>query len=181
MKTIERHYVKFFSPGTFMSETTVHPIDSWDTRKAVEMAERVVERYGAKPYGFTFLTMLEAEPVGDGRGGKLKVEPRCLRTSGMHHLGGKIETLDEVEARNSPKENILRLNMAGNGYWIVCVTTNSYRSVQPFDEKDVLVGPTGDVVERGDDPKHVTYRAARQAARDAEIATLTSGTPAKEG
>ncbi len=47
---------------------------------------------------------------------------------------------------------------------IVCVTTNVYRSTQPFEEGDVVVDAKGVIVERGDDPKHVAYRKAKSHA-----------------
>ena len=47
---IEQHFVTFYSPGTFVSETSTEPIDSWDVEKAVAMSRGIVERHGAKPY-----------------------------------------------------------------------------------------------------------------------------------
>lgn len=50
------HFVKFFSPGTFVAETTTEKIDAWSIATAVEMARTVKERYGARPYAFQFIT-----------------------------------------------------------------------------------------------------------------------------
>lgn len=159
--TREMHYVTFASLGTFIPESTTLPIDAWDTKLAVEMAERVVERYNAKPYGFRFTTQLEAADVPDGRGGTMRVAPKKIRDSGFHHLGGKLTTIEEVEARNNPAEAILLSNMRGNQIPLVVVNTNSYRATLPFEVDDVIIGPNGDVVERGDDPKWVAYRKAK--------------------
>jgi hypothetical protein len=159
----ERHYVKFTSPGTFFAEETTEPIDEWSTQLAVVAAEKVVERYGAKPFGFSFETRLEAEPVPDGRGGTMAVVPKVVNRSCFHFLGGRVETIDEVEARNDPKESALRSNMRGSHLWLVLVNTNSYRTVRPFEEDDCVVDATGAIVERGSDPKWTAYRAKQEA------------------
>jgi hypothetical protein len=89
----------------------------------------------------------------------MRVAPKKIRESGFHHLGGRIMTIEEVEARNAPTEAILLSNMRGNRIPLVVVNTNSYRVTLPFEVGDVIVGPDGDVVERGDDPKWFAYRA----------------------
>lgn len=53
---MEKHFVKFYSAGSFVAEETVKEIDSWDVNKAIEMSKDITERYGAKPYGFRFIT-----------------------------------------------------------------------------------------------------------------------------
>ena len=166
-KPVEKHFVTFMSPGTFVSEATTKPIEAWATRKAVEIGDGIVERHGAKPYGFRFETRLCTDPVPDGRGGTLKVEQKTIATSGMHFLGGRLETLDDVDRRADPKENVLRMNMSGNETWIVCIIDRGYRSTIPFEEKDVIVNASGDIVERGDDAKYVGYRAGKDVQRAA--------------
>lgn len=136
---MRKHYVQFFSPGTFVAETTTREIDSWDVQIAVDMSGVIIERYSAKPYGFKFLTMLTSDPIDDGEGGLLEVEPKKVEESGMYHLGGKLETLEEVETRDDPKERILRANMRGNGYDKIVINTNSWKSMHPFREGDVLL------------------------------------------
>lgn len=158
----------FYSPGTFFAERSMRPIESRDCAKAVAMAEEIVERHGARPYGFVFETQLVADPVPDGRGGTLNVEPKKIRGSGMHFLGGRLETLDEVEKRNDPSERIKCSNMRANDSCIVCINEKTYRSTQPFTESDVIVSATGRIVERGDDPRHVAYRIAVRRRLDAE-------------
>lgn len=165
---MRKHQVRFYSPGTLFSESSIYDIESWDTAKAVELSEKVMERYNAKPYGFVFETLLVHDDVPDGEGGTLKVESKRVAQSGVHFLGGKLETYDDVVARNDEKENILRSNMRGNEQWIVCINTNSWRSTMPFDEKDCIVDARGNIIERGDDPKYVAYRAEQLAKRKAE-------------
>ncbi len=162
---MRKHTVTFFSPGTFISESSSYPIDEWDLAKAVKMSKEVSERYNAKPYGFRFNTMLVHDPIQDGEGGELKVEPKVVKSSGTYFLGGKLETFDQVEARNDSKESILRSNMENNDMWIVCVNTNSYRSTMPFEENDKIVDDGGVVIEDGSDPRWIDYRAKRLAIR----------------
>lgn len=164
-----KHTVMFLSPGTFVSEYTTKDIDSWDTKKAVEMAESIVERYNAKPYGFRFETWKTHTPVEDGEGGVLEVRPKLEKDSGIYFLGGKLETYDDVVARNLDSESILRSNMRGNEYWVICINTNSFKSTLPFGENDRIVDASGVVIESGDDPKWVKYRAEQLAKRKAEL------------
>ena len=115
---MKKHFVTFLSPGTFFAETTTKPIDSWDVDKAVEMARTVKERYNARPYGFRFSTRER---------GPDDLDSKEVKTSGVYFLGGKIETLKEVEARNDPKEEILRSNMRCNGWKKIVVNRRSRR------------------------------------------------------
>lgn len=127
---IQKHFVKFFSPGTFLAETTSKPIDSWNVDDAVGMAASITERYGAKPYGFRFTTRER---------GPEDLDSKVIATSPMYFIGGKVETLDEVEARDDPKEEILRANMRGNGYDRIWTTTEGWRWTQPLDADDVVL------------------------------------------
>lgn len=164
----KKHTVTFYSPGTLFSESSTKEIDSWDTKKAVEMADSILERYNAKPYAFVFRTIKTHDPVSDGEGGFLKVESKQEKESGYYFLGGKLETYDDVVNRGLDSEGILRSNMRGNEYWIVCVNTNSFKSTLPFGEDDKIVDTSGVVIEDGSDPKWVKYRAEQLAKRKAE-------------
>jgi len=130
MSRLERHFVEFFSPGTFVAETTTLPIESWDANEARTIASGVRERYGATPYGFRFLTRAREDSELDGR---------AVATSPMHYLGGRILSLADVEARNDPADRILISNMRANGWDRVIENTNSYRWVQPFGKNDILL------------------------------------------
>jgi len=160
---MRKHKVTFYSPGTLFSESSTYDIENWDTVKAVELAEKVLERYDAKPYGFVFETFIVSDDVPDGEGGMLKVQSKSVEKSGIHFLGGWLETYDEVMLRNDDKESILRSNMRYNDNWIVCINTNSFRSTIPFNEKDCIVDAFGKITERGDSPRNVTYRAVKTA------------------
>lgn len=138
-----KHYVVFFSPGTLVAESSERPVKAWDTREAAKIAKGIKERHGAIPYGFRFETRLTAKPIPDGEGGTLEVLSRTVKRSGMYYLGGKVETLAEVKARNDPKERTLVSNMEGNRWDRVVTTTNGYRWTQPFEEGDKVVDAQG--------------------------------------
>lgn len=132
---MKKHFVTFLSPGTFVSETTTKPIESWDVEKAMEMARRIEERHGATPYGFMFETRSRGEK---------DLDSRTTKTSGIYYLGGVVETLAEVKARvkreGTEKENrILISNMEGNRWKRIITNTNSYRFTTQFGEQDTLV------------------------------------------
>lgn len=126
---MQKHFVVFLSPGTFVDEESMREIDSWDTAMAMEMAGGVLERHGATPYGFRFITRAR---------GPEDLDSMVVARSRTYFLGGKVETLEEVEARNDPAERILRLNMKTNGFSIV-VNTNSWKTVKPLMEGDVVL------------------------------------------
>jgi hypothetical protein len=128
--TPQKHFVTFMSPGTFVRETTQLPIDSWDPQKAMEMARDIVKRHGAKPFGFQFSTRSR---------GANDLDSMVTATSGVYFLGGKIETLKDVEARDDPKEKILRANMRANDIKRIITNTNSCKITVPFEDSDVLL------------------------------------------
>jgi len=130
---MEKHFVEFLSPGTFVSETTTKPIADWNIDAAVLMAADVTERYGAKPYGFRFVTRSREES---------DLDSRVTASSGIYFLGGRIETLDEIKARNDPRDGNLIFNMKANGWGRVIVNDNSWRVTLPFTDIDTLLEPS---------------------------------------
>ena len=102
---MRQHFVTFFSPGTFVGEMTAKPIGAWDVDVAVKMAGDIVERYGARPYGFRFSTRSRNND---------ELDSKQSAQSGVYYLGGRVETLADVEVRNDPNEKVLRSNMRAN-------------------------------------------------------------------
>lgn len=127
---IIQNYVTFFSPGTFVAETSQMKIDEWNIEKAVDMARGVTERYNAKPYGFQFST--RARKPGE-------LDAKTIDTSKMFYIGGRIETLEEIKNRRDPKDDILISNMQTNHWDRVVVNENSWRIVQPLAPGDVVL------------------------------------------
>lgn len=127
---MEKHFVTFLSPGTFVHEESTKEIESWDATKAVELAHNIKERHGATPFGFYFTTRTRGENDLDS-----KVSER----SKMFYLGGKVETLAEVLERNDPKESNLRSNMQSNGYDRIIVNTNSWKVTMPLGDGDTVL------------------------------------------
>lgn len=158
---MRKHFVTFYSPGTFFVETTTKPIDSWDPVEAVKLAKCVVERYNALPYGFRFYTKLVADPIPDGEGDWLETVPKDVDNSGVFFLGGKIRTIDEIESLGLEEEHILRSNMKCNDIPIVIENNNSWKSTQPFNEEDCIVNMEGKIEMKGNDPSLVGYRAIK--------------------
>ena len=128
--TISQHFVTFYSPGTFTAEETTKPIESWDVDTAVKMAAGIKERHAAVPYGFRFSTRSRE----DG-----ELDSKVSSKSNMYYLGGKVETIEDVERRNDPKESVLLSNMRCNGYDRIVVNTNSWKWTQPLRDDDVIL------------------------------------------
>lgn len=126
-----KHFITFYSPGTFFSETTQKEIDNWSIDKAKELAYTMYPI----PYGFRFSTV---EKTGSG----WNVITTIKAKSAMYFLGGQIKTLADIEAENDPKNKILISNMKGNGWDKVVVNTNSWKVTQPFEKDDLVVNFT---------------------------------------
>ena len=127
---MKQHFVTFTSTGTFVSETTQQPIDSWDVKIAMNMARSIKERHNAVPYGFYFSTRERTEN---------ELDSKITSTSNFYYLGGKIETYDEVCQRDDPKEQILRSNMKINNFDKIIINTNSWKFVAGLKDTDVVL------------------------------------------
>ena len=57
----------------------------------------------------------------------------------MYYVGGKTETLEEIEARNDPEEEILRINMRNNSISRIWRTTEGWSWTQPLNADDVVL------------------------------------------
>lgn len=130
MSTVTKHFVLFFSPGTFVSEVTERPVDAWDVEIAKGMAATVKELHDATPYGFQFITRSR---------GPHDLDSKVTKRSPMHYLGGQVLTLADVKARHDPKDSILIANMEGNKIARVIQNDNSWRVTIPLDDKDVVL------------------------------------------
>lgn len=138
---ITQNFVTFYSPGTFVNEQTSRPIESWDVHEAVEMARGIVERYNARPFGFRFTT--HGRKLGELNASEIDRSP-------MHYLGGEVQTLAQIEARNDPADRILIGNMKRNDYGRVIVNQNSWKCTLPLLEGDVIVPFSGFIKETTD-------------------------------
>jgi len=140
----DKHFVEFYSPGLIVSEVSCKPIDSWDPKKAIIIARDTFERYGSV-FGFRFITQRISDPIDDGHGGKLNVEPRELNRSGVYYIDGHVETRAQVEARAEPSEKVLRDNMRIGEFNKVFIS-NGRKSTYPFSENDKVVDLDGNIV-----------------------------------
>jgi hypothetical protein len=135
---MKKHFVEFYSPRTFFAETSTRAIESWNVDKAVAMAADIKERYDATPYAFRFITRERKDD---------ELDSRVVERSGYYFLGGSVMTLEELEFRNDPEEEILRRNMRIFGfedlfYYPVDATqslralkVDDHVSVQDFDKE----------------------------------------------
>lgn len=130
---ISKHFVEFFSPGTFTAETSLREVSAWNVDEALKIVASITERHGATPYGFRFITRER---------GPDDLDSKIAKKSGTYFLGGKIETLADLEARNDPREEILRGNMRCNGRDRIVTNTNSWKWTQELDDGDVVLDYT---------------------------------------
>ena len=127
---MKAYFVTFFSPGTFFSETTTKPIDSWDVDIALAMSKEINERYGATPYGFRFTTRSREDH---------ELDSKQTDQSVMYYIGGKIETLDDIRNRADPRDNILISNMECNGWDKVWTSISGWKTTQPLNAGDIVL------------------------------------------
>jgi len=127
---MEKHFVTFYSPGTFVAETSEKPIDSWDVDAARKMAESIEERYGATPYGFRFTTRSR---------GPDDLDSKVTAKSPMYYINCKVQSLEYLEARGRADERILVSNMKCNGWDRVVTTTKGWKWTQPLEANDVVL------------------------------------------
>ncbi len=127
---MKKHFVTFYSPGSFVSEETTKDIDSWNVSQAENMAETIKERHGSKPYGFRFTTRSRKDN---------ELDSKVTSTSPMYYLGGDVLTLEDVKAKNDPNDRILISNMEINGYDRIIVNNNSWKFTAPLNKGDIIL------------------------------------------
>lgn len=127
---MKKRFVTFFSPGTFVHETTTREIESWNVKRAIEMAHEIVERYDARPFGFQF-------SIRERKDNEL--DSRETERSPMYFLGGKVLTLQDVIERADERDSILISNMQANGYDKIIENTNSWKITLPLQQNDVVL------------------------------------------
>ena len=130
---MKKHFVTFLSPGTFVAESSEKPIEKWDTKMAMKMADSITERYGATPYGFYFTTRERTAK---------DLDSKEIKRSGTYFLGGTVKTLADVKAENNPSNRILISNMECNHYDRIIENNNSWRWTQPLDKDDIVLNYT---------------------------------------
>ena len=126
---MEKNFVVFCSPGTFVAEQDTKEIESWNVEEAIEMAKSIKQRHGAYPYGFYFITRGRRQN---------ELDSRIRKTSGIYYLGGTVKTLEDVKAENDPGNRILISNMECNK-WDRVIVTNGWGWTLPLEKGDIVL------------------------------------------
>jgi len=127
---VSKHFVEFFSPGTLWSETTIQPVDNWDVVEATRMSRTVVERHGARPYCFRFITRERT---------KEELDSKITNKSPFYYIDCVVETLEDIEQRNDPNEDILRSNMRNNNIERIARPKTGWSGAYPVGKDDVVL------------------------------------------
>jgi len=126
-----KHFVTFYSPGTFVTETSTEEINCWCIDQALQRAAEIVERHGARPHSFRFFTMERGDDDW---------EPKRTNSSGYYFLPHcRVLTLEEIKAGGDPSDSILISNMECNGWDRVVTTTSGWKFTQQFEDGDTLL------------------------------------------
>ena len=127
---LKKHFVTFYSAGTFVAEQSTKPIESWSVDDAMAMAALITERHNAKPYGFRFTTRGRTDQ---------QLDSKEIAKSPMHYIGGKVLTYREIEQRDDPRDRILLENMRCNRWDRVWQSTKGWSTTQPLQNDDIVV------------------------------------------
>lgn len=130
MSEMQKHFVTFFSPGTFVSEETEQPIDNWNIEEAKERSRHIEERYGARPYGFQFTTHSRSEA---------ELDSKETARSPMYYLGGFVRTAEEMLTGKDSEEEILRKNVRTNEFKRIITNDNSWRFTGVLNDGDIVL------------------------------------------
>lgn len=147
VQTEERWFAIFYSPGTFVSETSERPLETNSAAEAFRVAQTIKERHGAIPFGFDIVKRLVTVATKDVPSVALKE----LECSGRHYIDGRILTLEDVK-REMPGESILIGNMEGNGIDRVVtgpVRGKGWRWTHQFKAGDKLLDSDGAHLDAG--------------------------------
>lgn len=136
---IRKHYIIYHTPGDGFKRA-MFPTDlelDWQTSK-LEAIDEAVERSADmnaenpafRPFAFNFLTKARGENDLDSH-----VEAQ----SHLFWLGGHVESVSDLIARNDPTERIIVNNMRDLNADYVITNRNSFTWVQPFSPGDVVL------------------------------------------
>ena len=128
--SIQKHFIRFVSPGTFVHEETEKEIDSWDVEKAKEMCKNIIERHNSHPFAFQFITK--------GRG-ENEFDSRVIAESGFYYINGIVKTLQEIENEQKPENETLLWNMCVNNWYRIVETRTPWKWTSVFNENDQIV------------------------------------------
>jgi hypothetical protein len=127
---VSQNFVMFLSPGTFMAEQTEEEVEAWDVEAACRRANEIVERHRARPYGFLFITR--------GRSAK-ELNSREITRSPFYFINCRVETREEIEARNDPRESTVRANMRINDIKAIARPKSGWDGFFPIRDGDVVL------------------------------------------
>lgn len=154
---------RFYLPDLLFAGESVVPLETGRIKDAVQAAKKVKSRHGYTPYAFALQTRIVCDPIPDGEGGFLNVEPKLVDPGiGRYYLGGQVKNYEEVVALSDEGErSIVAINMVNNEIPIVIY---KYGQAHEFNEDDVVVcDDTGEIILRGYDPDLSKYRAEKIA------------------
>ena len=132
---MRRHFVTFYSPGTFTGKTTTESIPSWDVDLAMEMAGDITDRCNCRPYGFRFSTRQRDDD---------DLDSREVEKSNLYYLpGAKVRTISDIRDDNNPCNRTLLSNMETNGWAKIVVSSPPWKWTRPFMSGDIILTSKG--------------------------------------
>lgn len=156
MKTKKYYLVTYYSPGSFVSETSSARFKNFNLASFVKRAKSISERHGSKPYGFTVEEKEEPVSMPVVEGFKVEVEPNTLSSSGTYYITGNLIFYDDI--KNNKEKAILASNLYNNSLGIGIENCNSWKFTGDFERNDFIVDWDGKIVRSGTDSDLVKYR-----------------------
>jgi len=121
---LEKHFVSFYSPGSFSCEFITEEIDRWDVKKACERAKALKKECGMTPIAFDFRTRRREDD---------ELDSKLVKKSPIYHINGKIIDISQVK-----DEDLLSAMRLGNFKSIV-QTYNGIDHNEMFAEGDQIL------------------------------------------
>ena len=125
-----RDFVTFFTIGKTDAEEDTKLVPGWNVELAITMARNMYSRQFIKPYAFRFSSRAWSN---------VDLCSTVRATGPMNYLGGRMEPLAKLEARDEPEERLLLAKIRERGFGtVVVIQLGSKRLIAPLAGGDAV-------------------------------------------
>lgn len=125
------HKVRYFHPGSFVSEESTERLTARDPQEALERAPD-------SAFAFQLFDIPDPAAARAAAGDGFEVIPKPVNKSGRYYINGLLKTIDQLEIENRDGELDILISNARCNRWPVLVKCRT-GNWQPFEEDDEVV------------------------------------------